>query len=169
MTDPNTLFLGRPDYIGPVTGHFGLLHHDQLFEHSENAMERVQYVKKEKPAHEIEIRLHNMIYLDPTACPAVAKCAPLDVDYLAKLAPLDADYEAKCAPLLADYEAKRAPLRVDYLAKLAPLDVDYEAKRALLRADYEAKRAPLDAEILTYIRTHIPDCTWDGTQLVFPT
>ena len=114
MTDPNTLFLGRPDYIGPVTGHFGLLHHDQLFEHSENAMERVQYVKKEKPAHEIEIRLHNMIYLDPTACPAVAKCAPLDVDYLAKL-------------------------------------------------------APLDAEILTYIRTHIPDCTWDGTQLVFPT
>src|SRR3990167_10447459 len=125
MTDPNTLFLGRPDYIGPVTGHFGLLHHDQLFEHSENAMERVQYVKKEKPAHEIEIRLHNMIYLDPTACPAAAK---------------------------------RALLRADY-----------EAKRALLRADYEAKRAPLDAEILTYIRTHIPDCTWDGTQLVFPT
>lgn len=30
-----------------------------------------------------------------------------------------------------------------------------------------ATRAALDAEILAYIKTHIPDCAWNGTTLVF--
>ena len=55
----------------------------------------------------------------------------------------------------------------NYLAKCDALDADYEAKRAPLDADYEAKRAPLDADILAYIKTHIPDCSWDGKELVF--
>ena len=68
----------------------------------------------------------------------------------------------------ADYEAKRAPLYADYEAKCASLYADYEAKRATLYADYEAKRATLDAEILAYIKLNIPDCSWNGTTLVFP-
>lgn len=30
-----------------------------------------------------------------------------------------------------------------------------------------AKRDQLNAEILAYIRTHIPDCAWNGKTLVF--
>ena len=183
----NTLFPGRPDYVGPVAGIFGLLHHDTLCEPSSNVMERVAYVMSEKPLHQRATRLHNMIFLGD--CAAAAKLAPLDADYHAKLAPLYADYQAKRAPLYADYMAKRAPLdadyhatvatlNADYRAKLAPLYADYHAKLALLDADYQAKlapldadylakRAPLEAEIVSYIRTHIPDCAWDGDTLRF--
>jgi hypothetical protein len=120
----NKLFPGRPNYAGPTTGWFGLLHHAVPLEHSHNVIERVGYVQNNKPEGEIAIRLWNMIYLDPAAVPAVAKCAPLNDDYEAKCAPLNDDYEAKCAPL--------------------------------------------DAEILAYIKKHIPDCAWNGTELVFP-
>jgi hypothetical protein len=59
----NLLFPGRLNYKGPTEGYFGLLHHDTLFEYSANVLERVEYVKEEKPADEVLIRLHNMIYL----------------------------------------------------------------------------------------------------------
>ena len=98
----NTLFPGRPDYTGPASGIFGLLHHEVLVESSHNVMERVEYVKNNKPANEVATRLHNMIYLG--GCPEAA------------------DYEAKRAALYADYRAKRAPLDADYEAKLAALD-----------------------------------------------
>ena len=150
----NTLFPGRPDYTGPVTGLFGLLHHGILVESSHDVMERVSYVKEHKSRHEVEIRLHNMIYLG--GCPAASKRAPLD-----------ADYQAKCDSLNADYQAKSDSLDADYRAKCAPLDADYEAKRNSLYADYEAKRAPLYIEILAYIKTHIPDCAWNGHELIF--
>jgi hypothetical protein len=99
----NTLFPGRPDYTGPTTGWFGLLHHDTLYEQSHDVMERVAYVHRAKPEHEIKIRLHNMIYLG--ACDAITKRAPLDADYRAKRAPLYADYKAKLAPLDAEITA----------------------------------------------------------------
>ena len=117
----NKLFPGRPDYTGPTKGIFGLLHHEALVEDSHDVMERVAYVKREKPKHEVAIRLYNMIYLG--GCNAALLRATLDADYKAKRAPLD--------------------------------------------ADYKAKRAPLDAEILAYIKTHIPDCAWDGKELNF--
>ena len=150
----NILFPGRPDYTGPVTGLFGLLHHDTLTESSHDVMERVSYVKEHKSRHEVEIRLHDMIYLGN--CPAASKCDSLNTDYKAKRASLDADYKAKCASLYADYEAK-----------CAPLNADYEAKRNSLDADYQAKRDSLNAKILAYIKTHIPDCAWNGHELIF--
>ena len=101
MMMENTLFPGRPDYVGPTSGWFGLMHHQILCEKSHNVMERVEYVKTRKPAREIATRLHNMIYLG--GCEIVAKIAPLV------------------------------------------------------------------AEILIYIRSHIPDCAWNGTELIFPT
>jgi len=98
MTDaPNTLFPGRPNYTGPTTGWFGLLHHVILCEQSHNVMERVAYVKRKKPVTEIAIRLHNMIYLGD--CETVAKCDALDAEYQAKRDALDAGYQAKRAPL----------------------------------------------------------------------
>ena len=124
----NDLFPGRPDYVGPTKGYFAFLHHKQLFESSHDVMERVAYVKREKPGHEIQTRLHNMIYL----------------------------------PFMTD------ELYADYEAKLAPLYADYAAKLASLRADYEAKLASLYVDILTFVRQHIPDCAWNGRELVFP-
>ena len=145
MTDENKLFPGRPNYTGPMKGWFGLLHHSVLCEESHNVMERVEYVKNNKPEGEIAIRLHNMIYIDPVLC----------------------DAPAKLAPLYADYKAKRDALYADYKAKRAPLDADYWAKRAPLDDDYWAKRDALDAEILSYIKKHIPDCAWNGEELDF--
>ena len=143
MESENKLFPGRENYTGPITGYFVLLHHDRLFEHSHNVMERVAHIKRGKPAREIATRLHNMLYL-----PFVT-------------ASYFADYKAKCATLYADYKARRAPLDADYKAGRAPLYADYKARRAPLDADYEARCDTLDAEILTYIRSHIPDCAWD--------
>ena len=124
----NELFPGRPDYVGPTKGYFAFLHHGQLFEKSHDVMERVAYVKREKPKNEIPTRLHSMIYL----------------------------------PFMTD------ALYADYEAKLAPLDADYQAKRATPYADYQAKLAPLYADILAFVHQHIPDCAWNGHELVFP-
>lgn len=90
-SEPNTLFPGRPDYVGPTTGMFGLLHHEILCESSHDVMERVAYVRREKSRNEVATRLHNMIYLG--GCEAAAKRAPLYADYKAKRAPLDAEIE----------------------------------------------------------------------------
>ena len=138
----NALFPGRPNYTGPTSGWFGLLHHSELFETSHDVNERVAYVKANKPKREVALRLHNMAYLG-----AIASTCD------------------KRAPLYADYKAKRAPLDADWQAKRASLDPDYEAKRAALDPDYEAKRAALYAEVLAYIRSVMPDCAWNGRKL----
>ena len=188
----NTIFPGRPNYEGPTEGMFGLLHHDVLAEPSRDVSERVAYVKRHKPQSEVAARLHNMIYLGGGEVhPAAAKIAPLGSDYNAKRATLAADYNAQRGALYADYRtklatltadyrtqrdtlnagsdynAKRDTLTADYLAKRDTLDSDYTAKLDTLYADYNAKLATLTAEVLAYIKTHIPDCAWDGTTLVF--
>ena len=151
----NVLFPGREAYEGPKAGIFGLLHHDTLWERSHDVMERVGYVKNHKLPHEVEIRLHNMIYLG--GCAAAAKFASLDADYGAKRDALAVDYGAKCAALAVDYETKYDALFADHRAKLVPFD-----------ADYRARRVPFDKEIRDYILSHIPDCAWNGETLVFP-
>lgn len=150
----NTLFPGRPDYTGPTEGWFGLLHHNLMYEYSHNVMERVRYVQRKKPKHEIAVRLHNMIYLGPELG---TKCTVLKADYEAKLKLLDDDYLTTRKPLNDDYDAKRKPL-----------DDDYWTKLKLLNEDFWAKRKLLDVEILAYIKHHIPDCAWNGTELAFP-
>ena len=93
---------------GPQKGWFTFLHHTgPILEHSDNVMERAEYILKNKPANEILTRLQH-IYAIPVT--------------------LDDDYEAKRKPLYDDYEAKRKPLDDDYWAKLKPLDDDYWAK-----------------------------------------
>jgi len=167
MPKVNTLFPGRPNYTGPITGWFGLLHHEELCETSHDVMERVAYVKANKPKHEVAIRLHNMIYLGDVGADYWAKRAPLYADYEAKRDALYADYNAKRDALYADCWAKRDALYADCWAKRVPLDEDYEAKLAALDADYQAKLASLDAKVLIYIKKHIPDCAWNGKTLVF--
>lgn len=76
----NDKFPGRENYTGPTSGWFGLLHHSMLCEESHDVMERVEYVVKNKPPHEVAIRLRNMIYIDPDVCDAPAKRALLDAE-----------------------------------------------------------------------------------------
>ena len=175
----NTLFPGRPNYEGPAEGIFGLLHHEVLWEPSHNVHERVEYVKAEKPPNEVAIRLHNMIYLGgcPTAIAASALEAEhwleldaLNEDRLAKLDAPNKDYWAKRDALKDDYWdwAKLKPLNDDYRTKMRLLNGDYGAKVQALNEDYWAKMKLLNAEIEAYIKSHIPDCAWDGKTLVFP-
>ena len=143
MPPLNLLFPGRPDYTGPTTGMFGLLHHTVLCESSHDVMERVAYVKQNKPKSEVAIRLHNMIYLG--GCAATTKIQLLRNDY-------DTNIQSLCD----DYITKRQSLRNDYTTKIQ-----------YLREDCDTKIQSLDDEILVYIKTHIPDCAWNGETLVF--
>ena len=61
----NTLFPGRPNYTGPIKGHFAFVHHGVLFEHSHNIAERITYINAYKPLNERATRLEHLMYLDP--------------------------------------------------------------------------------------------------------
>lgn len=65
-TPPNRLFPGRPNYVGPKTGYFAFLHHQQLFEEStqRDVAARVNYVRSQKPSNEKPRRLHQMMCLN---------------------------------------------------------------------------------------------------------
>lgn len=65
-TTSNTLFPGLPDYIGPLSGFFSLLHRKgPVVEWSDNVMKRINHIRRHKPASEIQIRLSHIVYLDP--------------------------------------------------------------------------------------------------------
>ena len=100
METLNTDRPGLPNYTGPTKGYFTCVHHEVLFEYSHDINERLAYVDREKPKHEVATRRYNMLYL-----PFV------DAAWFA-------DYEAKRAPLVADYRAKRAALVAPILAYL---------------------------------------------------
>ena len=184
----NKMYPGRANYSGPTTGVFGMLHHDILSESSHDVRERVEYVRSRKPKNEIPTRLHNMIYLGE--CKAAlryaeynakrellyamlydeynAKYSSLYANYKAKRELLDAHYEAKYAPLAADYEAKRELLDAGYKAKRELLNAGCRAARKVVAADYKAKIGLLETEIVEYIRQYIPDCAWNGGELLMP-
>ena len=164
---PNVLFPGRPNYTGPTSGWFGLLHHSELFETSHNVQERIAYVKANKPDREVSLRLHNMVYLGAIASTCDKRDA-LDAHWQACQAKRDAlyaDYRAKRDTLDAHWQAKHAPLYADYLAKRDALYARWQAKRDVRYAHWQAKRAPLDAEVLAYILSVMPDCAWNGKKL----
>src|SRR3990167_6859386 len=110
MTEtPNTIFPGRPHYVGPISGWFGLLHHDKLCEQSHDVMERVDYVRREKSQHEIETRLHNMIYL-----------GDIGIAYNAAVKPARDAYDAAVKPARDAYHAAVKPARDAYHAAVKP-------------------------------------------------
>ena len=123
---------------GPQSGWFTFLHHNgPIIEISQDVMERINYILREKSKDEILTRLRH-IY------------------------PMDDAYLAKRKPLYDDYLAKRKPLDDGYEAKLKPLYDGYLAKRKSLDDGYEAKRKSLDDEILVLI----PKCQWDGKTIL---
>ncbi len=67
---PNVLYPGLPDYTGEIKGWYTVLHHsEKIIEWSENVMERIDYIVKEKSHNEVETRLRQIVYLDPMQFP----------------------------------------------------------------------------------------------------
>src|SRR3990167_8136857 len=66
----NKLYPGLPDYVGPKSGFFTLLHHHgPPIEWSHDVMERVKYIQKDKAAHERPIRLRHIVYVQKKMIP----------------------------------------------------------------------------------------------------
>lgn len=100
----NEMFPGRPDYVGPKSGWFSLLHHASLLvEWSDDVMERIEYIKKHKPPHEQTTRLQHIVYLGERGATYNAKRAPLDAVYKAMRAPLDDEIIDNIRPLIPDF------------------------------------------------------------------
>lgn len=182
----NTMFPGRNNYTGPTAGMFGLLHHKILCEDSHDVMERVRYVRHEKEAHEIDTRLHNMIFLG--FCPAAAPMGVLQAEAKAKhnqawktyrIAQEDvhkafadqreAFYAHRPHNLLdEDQQLKIEMTHFEQNRAAAQVSIDYTAVSKALREEHEMATAPYVAVIEAYIREHIPDTAWNGKTLVFP-
>ena len=66
----NNLYPGLPDYTGPKSGYFTLLHHEgPLVEWSDDVMERVVYIQREKIAYERPIRLRHIVHVPKEMIP----------------------------------------------------------------------------------------------------
>ena len=138
MKQPNTLYPGRPKYEGPTEGIFGLVHHDMLFEPSHDIMERVDYIKINKPKGEIKTRLHCLVYLPPERLP------------------INRDEAWK-----AYVEAWKA-----YVEAWKAYDEAGKARDEAGKARDEAWKA-CTPEVEELIKELVPDCPWDGERLVF--
>lgn len=141
----NTRFPGRPHYTGPTQGLFGLVHHDALFEDSYGIMERIKYIKKEKKANEIPIRLHNLIYLIPRALPAIGELSRASNKF-------DADRQL----------IKR---EIDHRNSINKPTQTLYKKIEKVRERFARTEITLDKklhkQVLAYIKKHIPDTAWD--------
>ena len=179
MSEPNTKYPGRHNYTGPEEGIFGLLRHGALAEPSENVMERVDYVRREKPVHKRAHRLHCMCYLGPLDWPLYeeraaiyakwdAELAAIYAKWAAERAPINAKWDAERAAIYAKWDAELAPINAKLDAELAPIDAKWDAERAAIYAKRDAELAAIYAKILTAIASLVPDHTWNGTELVMP-
>ena len=140
----NKLFPGRPNYVGPKSGPFALLHHSELWEWSHDVTERVDYVQREKPEHEQKIRLHNMIYL--------GGCAVFKGKAGADWNKAWVDWNK------AGVDWNKAGV------DLSKARVDWNKAEA----NWNKVNPNADAKILAYIKKHIPNCAWGGKELIFP-
>lgn len=65
----NKLFPLKPNYKGPTRGMFLYVHHEVPAEFSDNILERVKYVKYDKPDEEQETRANALRYVRPSDLP----------------------------------------------------------------------------------------------------
>ncbi len=148
----NLLYPGRPNYEGPVQGLFGLLHHSVIAEWSDNVMERVEYVKKAKPKHEVDIRLWNMCYLSEERVPKKLVEAGKTWDEAWKTwdEALKTWEEA-----VKIWEAEKTYWEA------------WETYREAWETYYEALQT-FSPHLLNLIKELVPDTAWNGKELVFP-
>jgi len=160
----NKLFPGRPNYTGPTAGLFAFLHHCTLYEYSDNVIERINYVKSQKPKDEIELRLHHMLYLDSSDT-LIGKAYSFEERYRQKRVQLDNEYEHECARLDSDFQFRG--YNYDYWRQRNTLNAVYRQRVNKLDDDYWRRRALFEKVVLDYINRHIPEHRWNGERIVF--
>ena len=117
------------------TGYYWHVHHDVLIEYSDNISERMEYIKKNKPPEEINIRLKLLKKVKgvlPKACQDAYK---------------------------ARWEADKAWQEADKACWEA-----YKACQEAYKACQEAYKAWQD-EIEALHKLECPNCPWDGTTI----
>ena len=152
---PNTLYPGRPNYTGPTEGIFGLVHHDTLAEPSADIMERVKYIRKKKHSSEIKTRLHCLVWLPPQRLSSTLWKVHMT------------EREA--------YKAKQEGYGVWQKIGLSSEDRT-EAYQAWRETDIIWQKTVIawqkvyrasTPEIWALIQELVPDCPWNGEELVF--
>ena len=147
---PNRLYPGKPNYRGPKSGYFTLLHHlGPLVEWSDNVMERVEYIKSNKAAFEIPIRLRHIVFVPKKMQPKALQKAYAD------WRKANADWRKADA----DRRKAYADWRKAY-ADWQKADADRE------KADANWQKAGA-VKLPAYLHKHATDCKWNGKEIVF--
>ena len=148
MRVANKRYPGKPNYTGPKHGYFALLHHlGPIVEWSNNVMERTWYINRYKPEHERAIRLSHIVYVPPSMVPDAVRKA-----------------RDKYRKASAEY----------FKARFKPDDADYRSKRERFLMAQETWEMTEDnwrrsdgKKLLAYLKRHVKDCRWNGTELDF--
>ena len=175
----NKLYPGLPDYEGPTSGSFTLLHHNgPLIEWSDDVMERIKHIKTKKKESERPIRLKHIVYVPKGMIPKSVQKAD------AEWRKADAEWqkaEAEWQKAEAEWRKAEAEWRKAE-AEWRKADAEWgkaEAKRQKAEAEWgkaEAKRQKAEAEwrkadadkLTAYLHKHVKDCRWNGKEIVFP-
>ena len=139
----NKLYPGKPNYTGPTKGFFTLLHHEgPLLEWSDNVMERIDFIRREKAKSEIPVRLRHIVaFPDSAWTPSMQKA------------------RAECQEAHAKW----------YKAEAECQEADAECQEAYAKwykADAECQEAYAKT-VSVYLHQHVTDCKWNGKELVF--
>ena len=195
--EKNVLFPGRDNYEGPESGNFAFVHHRELYERSHSITERVNFIWSEKPKHERAIRLYNLMYLGNCPVIQLREAAEaehrkkvderqsqlqqdrhlLNVAYdvartamLVKRIRLIASGRLDSEKTIADLDVK-----IDTLAKVRScvaqvVDQNFNVDFNKFYTEHQnsCSANPINDAVLAYVMEHIPDCAWNGTELVFP-
>ncbi len=185
---PNRTYPGRPNYEGPVQGIFGLLHHSVLAEWSHNVMERVEYVKKAKPKHEVDIRLWNMCYLSEERVPNefVEACkiygevlktymearktwGEAQKTWVKAVKTFEETGKNWTEALKTYREAVKTyqEARMTWVEAGKTFEETWKTHREAEKT-YNKILQTFSPQILTLIKELVPDTTWNGQELVFP-
>lgn len=158
----NTTHPCLPDYTGPTSGLFGLVHHDILYEYSDNIMGRVEfYNSRGKPDRELPVRRRCLVYLDPTGRSWAAAYEQWLKDRALSLyndAQWDEDFR--------QWKTEREGVEEGVEEQWQAAKERWKAANQQWCAAQEQWRQ-WEPQILAQIQELVPDLPWDGIQLVF--
>ena len=155
---------GLPRYKGPTKGVFALVHHSVLCEPSNNIMERVKYIKSDKPKHEVDDRLNHLLLLPKKQFPELYGHAYAAWDKA------DAAWGKACAAWGKAYAAwvKAGAAWGKACAARGKTYAAWSKDYAAWSKTYAAwGKAVSRQKVEAYIRSKIQGCKWNGNEIVF--
>ena len=160
----NNLYPGLPDYLGPKAGYFTLLHHKgPLVEWSHDVMEHIGFIKEEKASTEVPIRLRHIVHYSTKLMP----------DYVQKASAERQKAYTERQKALAEWQKTHAERQKAYTERQKAYAERQKAYIECHKASIECQKAEAKwqkaeaKKILVYLRKHIPDCRWNGREIVF--